>query len=320
MLRFARRASCPACGGGRVLSLRTEEERADFSRLSRRARANAGQGGGNAVLYARLAEWAPARAWLAIAFGVLLLAPAVGVRLVWGRDGFRELWVRDDLSTVYEGLSTRGLEMIAAALAGGLLLAFVLVTRLARSASGAASKGPAPRTLLVYLPSPLPQYTTVLRGVARPATVSLESPVAAAPCVAFGLHGDVDGTQIDDAEGGDFDLELESGERVMVSLEHAILVDDGAAATPSVVARTAHLDELLGDRGIGAGEVRVAEVLVREGDVITIEAEVTGGVTLSFGERGSHSRLASGAESSPLVVRLTSSGSGASAPTSSRHG
>ena len=46
--------------------------------------------------------------------------------------------------------------------------------------------------------------------------MTLESQIGGTPCVVFGLHGDVDGAQIDDAEGGDFDLQLESGERVMV--------------------------------------------------------------------------------------------------------
>jgi len=87
------------------------------------------------------------------------------------------------------------------------------------------------------------------------------------PCVVFGLHGDVDGAQIDDAEGGDFDLQLESGERVMVSLKHAILVTEEAVA-PSIVQRKPFLDELLDERGIGlgraSGTARVAEVVVRE--------------------------------------------------------
>ena len=135
-----------------------------------------------------------------------------------------------------------------------------------------------------------------------------ESPIGGTPCVVFGLHGDADGAQIDDAEGGDFDLQLESGERVMVSLEHAILVTEEAVA-PSIVRRTPFLDELLDERGIGlgraSGTVRVAEVVVREGDVVTVEAEVIGGVALSFGEHApSRARLASGDESSPLLVRL----------------
>ena len=152
---------------------------------------------------------------------------------------------------------------------------------------------------------------TTLRGVVRLASISVESPIAGTPCVAFGLHGDVDGAPIDDAEGGDFDLELESGERVMVSLEHAILVDEGAAA-PSVVTPTPYLEELLNDRALGVEEggasvVRLAEVLVLEGDVVTIEAEVSGGATLSFGESArasSRVRVAAGDEANPLVVRL----------------
>ena len=238
-------------------------------------------------MLATLGDWAPARSWFAVVFGLLMFVPASAVLV---RFGFS---VED------------GLEVACVAIAGALLLVFTIVVRLARSASEAPGE---PRKLLVHAPSPAVTHAAALRGVVRHASVTLESPIGSMPCVAFGLHGDVDGAQIDDAEGGDFDLELDSGERVMVSLEHAVLVTD-ESIMPSIVQRTPFLDELLDERGIGlrgaSGTVRVAEVLVRDGDVVTIEADVTGGVALSFGERTpSRARLASGDESSPLVVRL----------------
>lgn len=238
-------------------------------------------------MLATLADWAPARSWFAVVFGLLSFVPATAVLVAYGFS------VED------------GLEVACVAVAGALLLVFTFVARLARSVSEAPGE---PRKLLVHAPSAAVAHAATLRGVVRYASITLESPIGGTPCVAFGLHGDVDGAQIDDAEGGDFDLELDSGERVMVSLEHAVLVTD-ESITPSIVQRMPFLDELLDDRGIGlggaSGTVCVAEVLVREGDVVTIEAEVTGGVALSFGERSpSRARLASGNHSSPLVVRL----------------
>ena len=287
MLRFARRTRCPECGGARVLSLHTQEERADFEALRRRARRALRESRGAAAVLATLAEWAPARARFPIVFGLFLFVPASVVLVRYGLS-LDDAW-----------------EVAGLAIAGALVLAFTVLARLSRSASEAPGE---PRKLLVHTSSASTPHATTLRGVVRHASMTLESPIGGTPCVVFGLHGDVDGAQIDDAEGGDFDLELESGERVMVSLEHAILVTDEAIA-PSIVPRTALLDELLDERGIGLGEasgtVRVAEVVVREGDVVTVEAEVVGGVALSFGERApSRARLASGGESSPLRVRL----------------
>jgi hypothetical protein len=223
MLRFARRARCPGCGGPRILSLHTEQGRAELRTPS-----------GGAL----------ARAWL--------------------------YWL-------------------------------ALVAWFTRSTPKALI---APRVLTVHTPSSSPHGET-LRGVVRLASVSLESPIDGTPCVVFGLHGDVNGAPIDDAEGGDFDLELESGERVMVSLEHAVLVDE-APKTPSITPATPYMAELLQHRGLEpAGTVRAAEVVVREGDVVTVEAEVSGGAALSFGERASSRvRVAAGDESNPLVVRL----------------
>ena len=285
MLRFSRRTRCPGCGGARVLSLHTAEERADFRRLSERSRSAAG-----GAALATIADWAPARSWFAVGFGLLLFVPACVLLLRYGA-------------------SANEPELPAMALAGGLLLSFAFLTRAARSATKSSEKAAEPRKLLVHAGTSKAHETT-LRGVVRHASVTLESPIAGTPCVAFGLRGDIDGAQIDDAEGGDFDLELESGERVMVSLEHARIVDAGAVA-PSLVIPTPYLEELLGDRGIGVVDggrslvrVRVTEVVVREGDVVTIEAEISGGAALSFSERApSRVRVAAGDESNPLVVR-----------------
>ena len=219
---------------------------------SRRAQRGTKVGSGAAVVVAALADWAPARSRFPIVLGLLLFVPA---SMVLVRYGF----------SVEDGWEVAGL-----AFAGALMVAFTVLARLSRAASEDAGE---PRKLLVHTSSASSPRATTLRGVVRQASMTQESPTGGTPCVVFGLHGDVDGAQIDDAEGGDFDLQLESGERVMVSLEHAILVTEEAVA-PSIVQRTPFLDELLDERGIGlgraSGTVRVAEVVVREGDVVTV--------------------------------------------------
>ena len=167
-------------------------------------------------------------------------------------------------------------------LVGALLLFLVLVARLAIAPR--AERHPA-------LPSgrPVPaDDATEVSGIARLATVEIASPITRTACLAFGLRGTADGGTTDDpetthAEGGDFDLELASGERMMVSLEHAVFA-----------ALRARADDP------GAVE---EEILLRDGDAVTVTGIVLGGATVALAN-GQRARVLAGTEARPLRIRL----------------
>jgi hypothetical protein len=198
----------------------------------------------------------------------------------------------------------KAIGIIVAALMAVVALAGFAV---ARSTLARRAAAPEPWVLRVWKPAAPSAAREALRGVVRRAAVSVYGPVSGAECVVFGVHGDVDGAPLDDADGADFDLELDGGERVFVSLEHASLVDEDPKA-PATVLRTQALDELLAHRSVvepGAEAVcTLAEVLVRDGDPVTVEGDVKASVALAFGGTGRKEvRVASGQASSPLIVR-----------------
>ena len=152
---------------------------------------------------------------------------------------------------------------------------------------------------------------TTLAGIARRASVEIVSPVSGKPCLLFGVRGSAGVADVADADGGDFDLELPSGERVMVSLEHARLVVAAGAdadAHADADAEGAELDDLLLNRGIsGVAPSELEEYLVREGDEVVVTGTLLGGtVTSSLGAgHASRARVIAGREERPLVVEAS---------------
>ena len=298
-VRFAPRATCPSCGSSDVL-------RASGAGTFRAA-APAPLG-----LVVRLALLAPSNPWLVFAIGGALFAPAVFMRLVFGDTAFASLWLvfeGTSLDTLWRGLSPEGGALLAAAALGAVTMLAVVLTVLADRhvrAQRAASK-----PFGVWSPSAdddedAPRET--FAGVARLATATIASPITGEPCLVVGLHGRVDGAEIADAEGGDFDLELPNGERLMVSLEHAVLVCEGPSEPREVAPDDEGFDAFLQQRGLRrrARECRVGLCAVSDGSDVVVLADVAGAaITVggAFRAPGGRARVLSGTEARPLVVR-----------------
>ena len=273
-LRFARRATCPECGATDVLLL-DRDGRATYRERVRSADPGSG--------VAALARWAPKSLAFPLVIAMLMVSPAVGMKMLFGDAApYERTW------------------LIALAIAGILLLVFVVV---ARTAAARQARTPAtkPRRMRVHTAGAADDAIEV-SGVARQGTIEIASPIANAPCLAFGLHGATDTADIADAEGGDFDLELDSGERMMVSLEHAVLVVPAAVGAPRPVDDA--LAELLEDRAIRASApIPVTEILLRDGDRVTVAGTVLGGATVTLAN-GQRARVLAGTEAHPVVIRL----------------
>src|SRR4051794_15745821 len=183
-LRFTRRSQCPSCGSTRIFSLGTREGRGRF-RAATRKRLGLWVG-----LLLRLGPWAPRRAYLPIGLGILLMIPALA------------------------GPLTRPLAVV-----GAVIIAFTLLARHGNVIG--EQQRPAPTRMRVFSPNEEAHGDTTLTGIARRASVEIGGPISNEPCLLFGLEGEIGEADLADADGGDFDLELPSGERVMVSLEHA---------------------------------------------------------------------------------------------------
>lgn len=140
----------------------------------------------------------------------------------------------------------------------------------------------------------------VIDGIARRSTITLPSPVGKVECLVFGLHGSTETADIADAEGGDFDVVLADGERVMVSLEHAVLL--AGPEEPRAAHAAGDLADLLDLRGIVAhGALTLAETVICDGDRVSITGKRVGA---SVSLRGARARVLAGDEARPLVVRL----------------
>ena len=164
-----------------------------------------------------------------------------------------------------------------------------------------------PARMRVFSPTEADAGATTLTGVARLASVEIESVLSGAPCLLFGLEGTVGDFDVADADGGDFDLELPSGERVMISLEHAMLVvDTPAPASEIEIEIGSPLANLLEARGIpGEGTAVLEEHLVRAGDQVTVVGEPLEGTVTSFGHGSAGKmRVLAGSEDRPLSVRV----------------
>ncbi len=281
-LRFSRRPQCPTCGTREIFALLTPDGRARY-RVAARTAGGVGRG---AVL--RLAAWAPRRPLVAIGGGILAMTPAV----FSGGGAFPALAAAGAVFTVSAMLATLG-----GALASGAPVARD-PTRVFRPSAAAADAADAAED-------------TTVTGVARRASVEITGPMSDEPCLVFGICGEVGDADVADADGGDFDVELSSGERVMISLEHAILEvtaagRSGPAAGPREVG--AALAELLESRAVDAAPAdRLAvleEHLVRDGDEVTVIGRTLGGTVTALGGRGpSRARVFSGDEDRPLIVR-----------------
>ena len=300
-LRFARRAQCPSCGGAEIFSLTTREGRAGCGPAARTAL------GGGRDLRLRLAHWAPQRPLIPIGAGILAMVPAA-VCLAIGPFMFQNLRFMDDLTTKYEGLSSRGSAIIAIAVGGAFLVAFTLLAK-AGSAMEARAQASTPKRFRVFSPSEAARGDTTLTGIARRASVEIVSGVTEELCLLYGIRGEVGNADVADADGGDFDLELPSGERVMISLEHAMLVapaPERAGERQDEIGSA--LAELLENRAIPDPEGRAVldELLVCDGDELAVTGTLLGGTVTSLGSRGaSGARVLAGDEERPLVVRAS---------------
>ncbi len=263
-------------------------------------------------LLLRVGEWAPTKPWIPLVFGVVMMAPVVE-HLLSGGDGLLDLWVATDkegrFSAWREGLSVGGARVIALGVAGALVASLALFPRFAASAVERRARSHARRTLRVFSPASDGDddaKRTSLEGKVRLATVECTSPLGEAPCVVFGLRGAVDGCSIDDADGGDFDVELETGERVFVSLEHAVLRAE-RAMEPVVAARGAELDDFLDTRGVVStrSACDLDEIILCDGDSVRVEGMLSGTAAIALAYRGGGSRVVSGDERAPLVVNAT---------------
>ncbi len=300
-LRFARRERCPSCGGPRVFALTTREGRTRYRKAAQR-RVGWWQG-----LLLRSARWAPEGWRLAIPVGGGLLAalPALIAYRAYGASAFQELWLMSDLTQRYQGLSSRGLGLLGIA-AGGLLLAsLALASRLGALVAVRQPRSPPSRTR-VFEPPAEARGDTTLTGVARRASAEIASGLAGEPCLLFGLRGTAGDADVADADGGDFDLELPSGERVMVSLEHALLeAGRGVPESEPAPEIGGALGELLEQRAISAAEGRaiLEELLVCDGDEVTVTGSILGGRVTSLGYRGaSGARVLAGDAERPVRV------------------
>lgn len=291
-LRFAPRKACPECGDPRPISLGTRDGRATFALRQRRARA-VGLG-----FLSRLAAWAPARPWATLAVVVLLVSPASVMAWSGGKQAFLNTWLMDDLTLRHEGLSEAGLGLLAFAALGVILGVFTVLACAGARQVERADQAPR-RRMRIHAPAPADE--DVVEGVARKSTITLPSPVGKVDCLAFALRATTPEADVADAEGGDFDVELANGDRVMISLEHAVVLADEA---PEVtVAVDEELAELLEGRGIVAGaSLAVAELVIRDGARVRVSGKRIGAsVTVGRRARG---QVMAGDEDGPLAITL----------------
>lgn len=308
LLRFERRERCPECGGTDVGSLATFADRGRFRRQMRAAHPELSEAGFDLLLM-RLGEWAPTRTWIPLFFGALLTFPLFAF-LAGGRDSFLNVWVgpRDGhaFAVWREGLSPDGAAVIFFGVVGVLLMAISFVPRLAARAAERRVRAGVRRTLRVFVPRAADAVNHAsLRGILRLGSEECVSPVAGTRCVVYGVVGTVAGTTIDDADGGDFDIELEGGERVLVSLEHAVLRTERPLAPAALDGpRSAELDEFLDKRGVATGreQCELDEIVLCDGDEVEVEGALSGSAAVQVAYRGSGPRVISGTPAAPLIL------------------
>lgn len=161
--------------------------------------------------------------------------------------------------------------------------------------------------LRVYVPDAEVEGTTPdeVVGIARRATVVIESPLGGEPCLAFGVRGATRGGEIDDADGGDFDVVVPGGAVVMVSLEHAVLLPmDGDVPRALGPGEELRLGGFLRDRGLtAAAPLSIAESRLAEGDTVRVVGRVHGAAVVAEGSKP-RSRVLAGEPDAPLLVAV----------------
>lgn len=220
----------------------------------------------------------------------------------------RHVWIAVVGALGAGACAVTGYTMLALCAAVATVLAFIGANTGSHNVAtgGEAAEGK-PRSR-VFFPAAAGTATT-LTGIARRATVEIDGPVSGKPCLVFGLHGEAGAASIDDADGGDFDVELPSGERIMISLEHAMLVKGQAGMGRKVTFEPGSaLASLLSQRGVDTTATTTAtleEHLLRDGDRVTVIARELDGTVTSLGENtGPKSRVLAGDEDHPVVVRI----------------
>lgn len=274
--RLTRRERCP-CGNRQLLSLLSEPGRAFYRKAAGRATPRFE---GLQRRFAWLSRYDPTALLVS---AIVFCAPLLYTLLTGG------LRAVGDLSIIYGILLLCGLA----------ILALGLVARLSNARTT--------ERLRLYSLGHQPTGTTTLRGIARRATTEIVSGISGTPCLLFGVRGEIGNVELDDADGGDFDLELPSGERVAVSLEHAILAPGGAEPIQELGQRLDPvLVQLLEQRGISheGQRVRLTETVIQEGDEVVVEGELLDGGLVATGYRGAKVvRVLGGVEGTPLRIR-----------------
>lgn len=148
-----------------------------------------------------------------------------------------------------------------------------------------------------------------MEGHARLSTVAVDAPLSGEACLVYGLRGRVGDAEIDDADGGDFDVELDSGDRVTISLEHAVVVTARTPASHAVdLGAPGHdaLHALLEERAIEPPKETVTfeEVVVRAGARVAVSGRRLGGKLVSMRPRRGAGQVMGGDADAPLVVEL----------------
>jgi hypothetical protein len=309
-LRFPEARRCPECGAGDTFDLSSASDR---QRFWRRARASErGSRVGARFLLARAGDWMPKRPWIVLLIGAALLSTAPLTYLFFGVHGFQNLYIVTNAAqtggppTVWDGLSTGGFEMLAASALGALMLLFMLVAFLGTRAARKLGARDTVRKLRVIEPLAPREGATTLRGRAR-GDVTSESPVAAKQCIAFGLTGTVNGSPVDDAAGADFMLELEKGERVLITLGDAVLEAPGRGERAPAAA-VDYLAEVLADRGLGASAVDLVEHVLCDGDEVSVIGELHESEELASGgyRDAKPARVLRGTRKAPVWIRKAS--------------
>lgn len=306
MLRFARRETCPSCNGA-VVSLSDPAGRKAL-RGARRPR-------GSSLLFT-LGRWAPTRPWMILAIGIAMMLPAAGTLLFWPTM-LHDTWLVDDrsrevphLGTEYRGLSVRGVEILAIGGAGALLCALSIAAWLGHRAS--APPASPPQKLRVHAlarePGTDDDVAREITGIAKVATVEIESPLGGEPCLVFGIRGEVDGEEVDDADGGDFDVVTTEGRVIMVSLEHARLEPVGDEEPVELtVDEAVELEPFLVER-IGQRvreHCKLAETVIATGDTVTVTGRLAGPALATAPFRDDpRGRILAGDSDHPIVVRV----------------
>lgn len=198
------------------------------------------------------------------------------------------------------GVASDMTALAASAGAVGLALAALVAWR-DRRRTGAA------QPLRVYAPEADEEGTTPdeVVGIARRATVAIESPLGGESCLAFGLRGAAVGGEVDDADGGDFDVVVSGGGVVMVSLEHAVLLPmDGDEPRTLPSGEEHRLESFLRERGLAASApLTLAESRLGEGDTVRVVGRVRGAAVVAEGSKP-RSRVLAGEPDAPLVVTV----------------